>query len=151
MLHDSAIAARLWSGARADGTGCWLWQRCRTSSGYGLINIRGRNRRAHRVAYEIVKGPIPAGLTIDHRCRGRACINPDHLEAVTNRENVMRGDTIPARNAAKTHCLNGHPFDEENTQVSAAGHRRCRTCRRLIKARHAARQRVGVEERGSDG
>ena len=85
------LAQRLWSGALADGTGCWIWQRARNREGYGCIKSNGILLRAHRVAYEIVKGPIPEGLTIDHLCRVRACINPDHLEPVTGRENTLRG------------------------------------------------------------
>ncbi len=139
MLDDSTIAARLWSGAVADGAGCWVWQRSTDTKGYGRLWVDGRNQHAHRRAYELVKGPIPDGLTIDHLCRVHACINPDHLEAVTNRENILRGTGPTAANARKTHCLRGHPFDEANTRVHH-GHRRiCRTCHRL---RRAARRRV---------
>ena len=88
---------------------------------------------AHRLAYELVKGPISDGLQIDHLCRNRACINPDHLEAVTQRENILRGEGVAALNARKTHCPQGHAYDEENTLILTgrqAGARRCQICAR---------------------
>lgn len=107
--------------------GCWLWQGT-AAGGYGLF---GPNREdkgyAHRYAWELVHGPIPDGLTLDHLCRTPICVNPWHLEPVTMRENLLRGDGPPARNARMTHCKNGHPFDEANTYVWR-NTRRCRTC-----------------------
>ena len=103
-------------------SGCWDWVGT-LSQGYG----RMRGASAHRIAYEQAKGPIPEGLTIDHLCRNRACGNPDHMQAVTNRENVLRGVGPTARNARKTHCPKGHPFDEANT-FTGRGYRECRTC-----------------------
>ena len=139
MRSHLTVAQRLWVGARADGTGCWVWQRARDMHGYGVIQVRGKALGAHRVAYEIVKGPIPEGLTIDHLCRTRACINPDHLEAVTNRENILRGEGFAAINARKTHCLRGHAFTEANT-YQHRDERCCRACRSAAgKARYARR------------
>ncbi len=135
-----SLAARLWAGALADGTGCWVWQRARDRSGYGHIGAsRSRNNlRAHRVAYELVKGLIPDGLVLDHLCRNPSCINPDHLEAVTDRVNILRGIGMGARYARRTHCDHGHAFDEANTYVSR-GYRGCRTCRAASDARRYAR------------
>ena len=112
-------------------TGCWVWMASSSDDGYGQFWSEEKMVRAHRYAYERWVGPIPEGLTIDHLCRVRHCVNPDHLEAVTNRENILRGETIAAAYAARTHCLQGHPYDEENTYVPPRGGRReCRTCRR---------------------
>lgn len=88
------------------------------------------SKRAHRVSYETFVGPIPAGLTLDHLCRNTLCINPAHLEPVTIKENVLRGDGPTARNARKTHCDRGHAFDETNTGPNANGGRSCRACKR---------------------
>ncbi len=116
----------------ADMNGCWLWPGGRSTSGYGMMFPAGRCSMAHRVSYEAFVAPIPDGLQIDHLCRVRLCVNPWHLEPVTARENTLRGDTVPARNAQKTHCLYGHVYDEENTCHGKGLYqgRSCRTCRR---------------------
>ncbi len=106
---------------------CWLWTGAKQTAGYGVLS----DRLAHRLSYERWKGPIPAGLTIDHLCRVRHCVNPEHLEAVTLAENVLRGESLPARNARRTHCPQGHPYDQENTHVNPkTGWRMCRACNR---------------------
>lgn len=114
-------------------TGCWLWQGPAMGNGYGVFNVGHKHFSAHRFAYESLKGPIPEGLTIDHLCRNRACVNPDHMEPVTNVVNVMRGISLAAQNARKTHCKRGHEFTAENTLVSG-GRRQCRACHRLKAA-----------------
>jgi hypothetical protein len=116
---------------------CWLWTgSCHPDTGYGRIWFdRHDDRLAHRVIYEWVKGPIPEGLTIDHLCRVRRCVNPAHLEAVTNVENVMRGESPWAQNARKTHCHRGHPFNPENTWLNK-GMRHCRECARQRKRQY---------------
>jgi hypothetical protein len=109
--------------------GCWLWVGSRMGSGYGQFGYAaGDLRMAHRMAYEFVKGTIPDGLDIDHLCRNRSCVKPDHLEAVTHRENMVRGETFAARNATKTHCKNGHPLSGSNLINQARGDRVCRIC-----------------------
>lgn len=106
--------------------GCWRWKASIGTHGYGQINVRRRPAPAYRVMYELCVGPIPAGLDLDHLCRNRKCVNPEHLEPVTRQENLLRGDTIAARNAAKSTCAKGHSYDI----VTVNGFRNCRTCRR---------------------
>jgi len=110
--------------------GCWDWVGSK-SWGYGMVRRKGyHDSKAHRISYERHVGPIPAGLTIDHLCRNRACGNPAHLEVVTMRENALRGGGPPAQNARKTHCPRGHPLSGANLYRYPSGRRWCRICRR---------------------
>jgi len=117
--------------------GCWEWDGRKNIGGYGMVHWKGKRPVVHRVAYELLVGPIPDGLTLDHLCRNPGCCNPAHLEPVTMRENILRGTQIAAQNAAKTHCKRGHPFDEANTErtISPKGwpRRACLACRRTPK------------------
>jgi HNH endonuclease len=149
-----------YSAVRAEGRGgqfwpkvdksgeCWTWTGYVNQSGYGrfYLSTEKRATMAHRFAYEQIVGPIPEGLTLDHLCRNRGCVNPAHLEPVTNRENVLRGVGLPAVNAAKTACFRGHPFTPENTRIMGgkrtAGWRQCRACR-LIWQRDYRRATAG--------
>jgi len=110
--------------------GCWQWVRRFNDGGYGIIVIGGRRNRAHRVFYEAAKGPVPSGLVLDHLCRNRGCVNPDHLEPVTNRVNILRGEAPSAKRARQTHCHRGHEFTTENTYDPGRGGRACRQCHR---------------------
>lgn len=112
-------------------SGCWIWCGSLGRGGYGKVGHYGKTLLAHRFVYTELVGPIPRGLQLDHLCRTRACVNPDHLEPVTCRENLMRGDTWQARNAAKTHCPRGHEYTEQNTYRYPDGRRRCILCRRI--------------------
>lgn len=114
---------------------CWLWTGAPDKDGYGRVQVDRRTCRVHRVVYEMFFGAIPDGLVIDHLCRVRNCVNPNHLEPVTDRENLLRGETFNAANAAKETCIHGHPFDEANTHICPRGFRRCRACRRKATAR----------------
>jgi len=123
---DSRTLNRFWS--RVNKTkGCWLWVGSTATNGYGGFMVGGKNFRVHRLSYELIKGEIPDGLQIDHLCRVRNCVNPDHLEAVTQRENIFRGVAITVQNARKTHCKYGHAFTPENTGRNGKG-RRCKVC-----------------------
>lgn len=117
-------------------SGCWLWLgTVNVSNGYGYVSMGKRNsiRLAHRASYEAFKGPIANGLHIDHLCRTKICVNPDHLEAVTQQVNNQR-QSHPGKYVGVTHCVNGHPFDETNTYKRPTGGRACETCRRAVNA-----------------
>ena len=122
-------APRFWAKVQKTRT-CWLWTGATISSGYGQFRFKGRQIVAHRWAYEDAFGPIPKGLDLDHLCRNRNCVRPSHLEPVTRRENVLRGEGLAAQNAVKTHCPQGHPYTGDNLYVQPGGGRRCRTCHR---------------------
>lgn len=145
-------------------TGCWLWTGATNPKGYGQMRVEGEKHMqyAHRVFYERAKGPIPSGMFLDHTCHDpdtcvggpecphRRCVNPDHLEPVTNRENSYRGQTRPGSTHKPgrkpkpllTHCKRGHEFTPENTIVPADGARRCRACDNL-RQREAWRRKHG--------
>lgn len=111
-------------------SGCWLWTGTVSSDGYARIFIahgRGVETRAARFAYKEFVGPIPEGFVLDHLCRNRLCVNPTHLEPVTNNENIRRGN-VGSNFRDRTHCVNGHEFTEENTKYQVV--RVCRSCHR---------------------
>lgn len=115
---------------RGHDTPCWIWQGSLDTRGYGRFVAEGVKYKAFWFYWEQENGPVPEGLVLDHLCRVPACMNPAHLEPVTNGENVLRGQGPPALNARKAECQNGHPFDAENTYTDPTGRRRCRTCDR---------------------
>lgn len=121
-------------------SGCWMWKASVSGSGYGqFVTPGGRERLAHRFSFSHYVEQIPPGLVIDHTCKNKLCVNPAHLEAVTQRENLMRSPTTTRRNALATHCPANHAYDELNTYVDGLGFRHCRSCRRIqAAARRAA-------------
>ena len=147
-MRGDAIWWRVWDKfAVGDESGCWNWLANRTRGGYGLIHRRnepGLTSLTHRIVYEIVRGPIPEGLDIDHRCRNRGCVNPFHLEPVTGDENNRRGESFSAENARKTHCPRGHLFDVVNQTGTRIGKRRCRACAREATRAYRQRQRAAT-------
>ena len=117
-------------------SGCWLWLGG-VNEGYGRVRVGRKQAMAHRVMYEREVGPIPKGLTLDHLCRVRSCVNPAHLEPVTTRENTLRGVGVSALNAQKVACVRGHRFDSKNT-YHLRGKRSCRACHARVVRRGKA-------------
>jgi len=130
---------------KVDATGlCWEWTGSRVTDGYGCFAVNRRMLGAHRVAWMISRGAIPDGMQLDHLCRNRGCVRPQHLEVVTPGENIQRGIAGPLlgrRRRAKTHCASGHAFDEANTYVSPR-QRRCRTCELRWNRDYRARRKA---------
>lgn len=120
--------------------GCVDWTAGTVGNGYGQF-WDGRLVLAHRWAYEYFKGPIQDGLQLDHLCRNRHCVNPAHLEPVTGRENILRGET-GKNNSDKTHCPQGHHYTGDNLYVNPAGSRVCRTCLADSQRRYQARRKL---------
>lgn len=139
---DSRLPERFWSKVDQADNGCWHWTAATNGVGYGKYSINKRLFYAHRVAYVVLVGPIPGGLVLDHLCRVRHCVNPDHLEPVTQRENIIRGVSFFAIRAAQAHCVNGHPFDEANTMIVGNGTRKCRACCLARTRRYRAEKRA---------
>lgn len=163
--YTAAEIARFWPRVQRVSE-CWDWMAGKTLAGYGRIRAGGRSVYAHRMSYELAKGPIPDGLTIDHLCRNRGCVNPAHLEAVPIGVNVLRGNGIAARRARgeivdvkslrksqptpKTHCIRGHELSGRNLVTTRSAsyldgvRRRCRICQSAEKGEQYRRRRAAA-------
>lgn len=139
---------RVWSKVDKDsiGTGCWIWTAAKSSTGYGNMRFMGRNFGAHRITFELVKGAIPRGLVLDHLCVNPICVNPDHLEAVTDRVNVMRSQSPAIRVFLTNICLNGHDRSGRNIIFINKGRpnetRVCRVCFNANKRRSYHKNKI---------
>lgn len=139
MFGDNRLSRWFWKSIEVTESGCWVKKTHTNIGGYTSFKVGDRPKMAHRHAYEVLIGPIPDGLQLDHLCRNPACVNPNHLEPVTSRENLLRSNGWGGVNARKTHCHKGHEFTPENTLIGRDGRRVCRACKRERKR----------EERGS--
>ena len=146
-----SVEERWWSCIEKASNGCWVWKGVPNKSGYGGLKVNGKTVLAHRFGYEMLRGSIPEGMQIDHLCRNRLCVNPEHLEIVTSRVNTLRGDTIAAKEFRQTHCIRGHLLSGENLKMRANGKRICRQCKRIREKllywkRKAEKAIMGVEK-----
>ena len=123
---------------------CWEWIGCKNDGGYGTFHKRNapfKTQKAHRISYQLLVGPIPYGLSMDHLCRNRWCVNPNHLEPVTHKINVARG----LGNGSKTHCPRGHAYDEKNTRKRIKRgywYRSCKKCEHILYRERCHREKL---------
>lgn len=135
---------RFWARVEKTDT-CWLWTAGRFHNGYGQVKWFGRSRKAHHIAWELLRGALPLPLEADHLCRVRNCVNPDHIEWVTHAENTARAHMARGTdnaNGRKTHCPQDHEYTPENTYLDRLGRRICRACRRADYHRRKARRAI---------
>jgi len=146
---------RFWEKIQITDNGCWMWQAYVKPNGYagfGIGNTEENNRKmeyAHRWAYRNFIGEIPKGLELDHLCRNRSCVNPNHLEPVTRKENLSRSPLHALNQRSKTHCPSGHPYDEHNTYKIVSknrSHRLCRECRRIRNREDGRKVRLKLKK-----
>lgn len=141
MPNPGFSPERFWG--RVDKSGdCWLWLGALNRDGYGHTSRNNKTVFTHRLAYELEVGPIPEGFVLDHLCRVHNCVRPDHLEPVTAKENVDRGE----RSSTKTECIHGHPYEPDNLYRNPAGKRICRVCMRANSRRRYAEKRSERDE-----
>lgn len=127
------VIERFLSKISISNSGCWEWNGYIQENGYGQTSIKSKGVYTHRFIYEYYHDSIHPDLTIDHLCRNRKCVNPLHLEQVSHKENIMRGDTLALKNSKKTHCKRGHEFTPKNTYVNPRGSRCCMICTNYLK------------------
>ena len=148
VRRTQPVESRFWSKVEFTES-CWLWNGPNNGTGYGHMFVDGKTAYAHRWAYEYLVGPIAKGYVLDHLCRVRHCVNPSHLEQVTQRENILRGTGLAARAAAKTECLRGHSLTDPSNLTErgkSRGRRACMACARIYRARHyEKRKRIEME------
>lgn len=116
--------------------GCWDWTACKLDGSHGGFRLNGKIEYAHRVSYMYWKTTIPENMQIDHLCRNRSCVNPQHLETVAPKENILRGIGIAAINAKKTHCIHGHELIPKNTYIRKNGNRQCILCHKILHKKY---------------
>lgn len=119
--------------------GCWAWTACTNNNGYGSFMFRGKTYSAHSFIYQVLNRTLTKGEVVDHGCNNPNCVNPKHLEAMTQRDNVMKSSGIAAKRARQTHCIYGHEFGHQSPHLVKSGRRACATCHRQREARRRSR------------
>lgn len=150
------LKERILSNIKTDSNGCWIWQLSKEKKGYGRMKVNYKTLMAHRVSYEAFVKNIPEGLQIDHLCKNTSCVNPDHLEPVTAKENLHRSSLTDRWKAKKqiSHCPQGHEYTESNTLIKKnAWGNDCRNCRKCNSEREKVRYNakklaLGVAQHG---
>lgn len=146
--YEVTSRERFWSKVEKSEGGCWSWSASCNMDGYGQFLYHGKMCRSHRIAYTWIKGEIPVGFELDHVCRNRKCVNPEHLEAVDHRTNSIRAMIATGVKAGATHCVNGHPFNDANTGIRKTGSGRyCKVCSRRSGDRSYEKHRVAISTR----
>lgn len=150
-MDELRVAEKFYSRIQFLPNDCWQWMGVINKWGYGQFSMKvgakWKTLKAHRVSYEKHRGLIPDGLDLDHSCRNRACVNPFHVDPATNRENILRGNTIPAMYARRTHCLRGHSLAGENLGYRIPRYpggeptKICRACQKMRDAKWAQTRR----------
>ena len=136
---DEKLPERFWRKVKISETGCWLWQASKNADGYGNFKYGKNSQGSHRIAYEVLVQKIPNKLQLDHLCRTRHCVNPAHLEPVTQKENILRSESPSAKNAKKLFCARGHLLSAENLLICYSG-RICKLCK--LQYNYAKRDRL---------
>lgn len=129
-IAECNVRDRFFQNILMNDEGDWVWiGKGKNHGGYASFSYKHKNYWAHRFSYEMLKEKIPQNLTLDHLCRNTSCVNPNHLEPVTIRENTLRGISPAAKNAKKDHCLRGHPLSGSNLYIDPVGQRKCKVCK----------------------
>ena len=145
-MTTAELPERFWAKVNKEGPipsyapklgSCWIWTAGLDDAGYGRYELDGWNQKA----YHVLNGHPPTGMQVDHLCRVRSCIRPEHLEFVTPRTNTLRGNAPAARHAVATHCPSGHPYDLFNTRWTPEGYRKCHECERQRSTRRRQAKR----------
>lgn len=136
---------RFWFYVDNISSACWIWKGGKGAGGYGMFRVKNKKVMAHRFSYELILGkPINKGLTLDHLCKNRLCVNPTHLEQVTLKDNILRGNSPQAINARKNHCIRGHPLYGNNLYLTKSGGRCCKQCSNISKKIRRFKNKEGL-------